>query len=723
MAVNLSALAGAGQQFFDNNGNPLSGGKLWSYQAGTTTPQTTYTTASGNVAHTNPIILDSAGRVATGQIWLTLGSNYKFTLMTSTNATLATWDNITGINGTGITSNASTVVYDPAGTSAVPTTVQAKLRESVSVLDFGAVGDGVTDDTAAIQAALDSLTTTLRVYFPRGTYKISSTLLVGSQRFLYGENNAIDTTQLGNTANGTCIFPVAGFTDYLMAQKAEYLNPGSDTFWHNTKIENIYFRGNVADNRVSKGINCGSFGINSHLKDVYLINLDVGLRVGSSSLLYSGQYSCSMDGIGVVNCNQGVRFENTYYSAGINNFVAEICNIPVYLYHTKQEFHLAIDQIHGEGFELGTSFVLMDDCEGSFVDLRNATIATVTAPSNYELIRVNNTTVGHPTVKVKLSGVFLTGATTQYYLNDTYRGVQYTKDIFNEPYVHLSYGSQTMHNADGGYGTVVEGRSFKRTALLPNSTDAGKYVIESSTNDKAHCFGQFDGGIAAGVQIVKAGSPYTPYGQFRSISSLTEFNLFNTAGVFSPTVQITGGFIAQTGVAFEAGTREASGNTNLWAGGAPKFRVEASGSIRPYNDNVWTCGTASGRWALIYAGSGTINTSDSREKQQIEILSDAERRVAIKVKGLLRKFKFNDSVAAKGELARTHFGVMAQDVKLAFESEGLDPFKYAMLCYDEWPEQEAMVDANGVVTEPAVEAGNRYGVRYEELLAFVVAAL
>ena len=109
MTVNLSALAGAGQQFFDNNGVPLAGGKLYSYAAGTSTPQATYTSASGATAHTNPIILDSAGRVATGEIWLTAGSNYKFALYTSLNVLITTWDNITGINGTGIASNASNV--------------------------------------------------------------------------------------------------------------------------------------------------------------------------------------------------------------------------------------------------------------------------------------------------------------------------------------------------------------------------------------------------------------------------------------------------------------------------------------------------------------------------------------------------------------------------------------------------------------------------------------
>lgn len=203
MAVNLSALAGAGQQFFDNNGVILSGGKLYSYAAGTTTHQTTYTSATGSTAHTNPIILDSAGRVATGEIWLTAGSNYKFVLYTSTNVLLATWDNITGINGTGITSNAVNVQYDPPFAGAVPLSVEDKLAQFVNVADFGAVGNGVTDDTQAIQAAINAIQSVGggQVFFEEGLYRITSTLTANVGVLLNGQSR----TDVSSNTNGSSV--------------------------------------------------------------------------------------------------------------------------------------------------------------------------------------------------------------------------------------------------------------------------------------------------------------------------------------------------------------------------------------------------------------------------------------------------------------------------------------------------------------------------------------
>jgi hypothetical protein len=96
MTVNLSAFAGAGAQFFDNNGDPLSGGLVYAYDAGTTTPRATYTDNTGGTANANPIVLDSAGRTP-AEIWLTEGYAYKFVVRTSAGVLIGSYDNIVAI--------------------------------------------------------------------------------------------------------------------------------------------------------------------------------------------------------------------------------------------------------------------------------------------------------------------------------------------------------------------------------------------------------------------------------------------------------------------------------------------------------------------------------------------------------------------------------------------------------------------------------------------------
>lgn len=98
MTVSLSPFYGVAGQLFDNNGNPLAGGRINTYLAGTTTNTPTYTTSAGNIAHTNPIILDGAGRVPSGEIWLTAGISYKFVVSDSANNLIGTFDNVSGIN-------------------------------------------------------------------------------------------------------------------------------------------------------------------------------------------------------------------------------------------------------------------------------------------------------------------------------------------------------------------------------------------------------------------------------------------------------------------------------------------------------------------------------------------------------------------------------------------------------------------------------------------------
>lgn len=199
MAVALSPIGGAGAQFFDNNGNPLSGGKIYTYEAGTTTPDATYTSLAGTTAHTNPIILDSAGRVPGGEIWLALPDPYKFVLKTSTDVTIGTYDNIPA------SIDATAVTYDPGFTGSVSTTVAAKLQQTVSLEDFGADGTRA-GDSAALKAAVAYATTNwLPVILPARRIYWDGTVITQDKVRLWG--SGMPTLNSGKTAleGGTII--------------------------------------------------------------------------------------------------------------------------------------------------------------------------------------------------------------------------------------------------------------------------------------------------------------------------------------------------------------------------------------------------------------------------------------------------------------------------------------------------------------------------------------
>ena len=189
MAVVLAPI-GVGFQFFGGNtpasaaNQPLVGGLLNVYAAGTTTPVTTYTSSSGLIANTNPIVLDASGRVPF-EIWWTAGSSYKFVLQDSAGNTIpnGTWDNVPGINDPSVLFpvSAGSVTFTPPGTGGTARTVQTKLAEiQLSIIDYGADPTNTTDSTSAINSCIAEIVSLGggTVYFPQGTYKVSSTILI-----------------------------------------------------------------------------------------------------------------------------------------------------------------------------------------------------------------------------------------------------------------------------------------------------------------------------------------------------------------------------------------------------------------------------------------------------------------------------------------------------------------------------------------------------------------
>ncbi len=131
----------------------------------------------------------------------------------------------------------------------------------------------------------------------------------------------------------------------------------------------------------------------------------------------------------------------------------------------------------------------------------------------------------------------------------------------------------------------------------------------------------------------------------------------------------------------------------LMTGGIERITVDTSGIIRPGADNTQSLGEASFRWSGVFAGTGTINTSDEREKVWRGDLSEAELRAAKRIIGELGIYQWADAIEEKGGDARLHFGVRAQQAFAILEDEGLEWWRYAWCCYDQW-------DA---ITEPVLE--------------------
>jgi len=193
------------------------------------------------------------------------------------------------------------------------------------------------------------------------------------------------------------------------------------------------------------------------------------------------------------------------------------------------------------------------------------------------------------------------------------------------------------------------------------------------------------------------------------------------------------GYSASTG-ATDTGTINFSMSNASYSG-----NVLITGVCRPVADNSSSLGASSFRWSVVYAATGTINTSDVNQKEQITDLSSAELATATALKGLIKKFKFKDAVALKGSAARWHIGVIAQEVETVFTNNGLDAHDYGLFCEDTWyekmvdeaipdPDNEGqeiirqIKDVKDVPTDGYTEV-TRLGVRYEELLAFIIAAM
>jgi len=677
MSVNPSPIGGFAGQFFDNNGQPLSGGKVYTYAAGTTTPQATYTSALGITPHANPIVLDSAGRVPGGEIWLTDGLIYKFVFETSTAILIGTYDNITGVNSNFvnytvqeevITATAGQTVFNLSTINYTPGT------NSLSVYI-----DGVNQYVGDSYLETDSNTVT----FTSGVHVGAEVKFTTAVQTTTG---AMDASMVGYTA---------GFT-------------GATGQTVQTKLEQYV---SVKDfGAVGDGVTDDTAAIQAALdagKSVFFPdgfykcnNLTVStsgqvlFATGNARLIKNGDGALLTIPVTYVEIN-GLVFDGTGYTG--HNISASGSNLRLI---NSGSVHAAGRAVLATGSRvqiIGTNYVYQtDDATGTGYDIEIGTAGVATLYHNITGVYSSQAT----------GGILMTSTGTSFVTNSQFGKL--TLDAGGAP--------------SGSGAPAIIGNRINGATLI--SQTGGRYSC-NAFNAGITVTAGFEFGYFAPDNSINTSATITGTLPPAYLNPTQQLNAYRPsfAGTISMLRQPTDN-VCQFGDNNNNYSIVSSGSNGIYLNisGSSVAQVY-SGGFRPQVDGTLNLGTGSQRWNTVYATTGTINTSDGRAKQQSRDLSEAERAVAVRCKALVRAFKLNDAVAAKGDAARWHFGVIAQDVEAAFASEGLNAADYGLFCYDKWEAQPEQRDDEGNILVPRIEAGERYGIRYDELVVFILGAI
>jgi hypothetical protein len=578
----------------------------------------------------------------------------------------------------------SKVGFLQSGTGATNRTVQGKLRDTVSVKDFGAVGDGIADDTAAINAAITWVLANPEsaLLFEETTYLVGSSLTNGQSAFTLTGGTSF-------TMRGRPTFRVTGtnakginlFHIQMSNVDIEYVKAIGDTWTVanitaaiavgitvvyvqnptvGTTISGFNFGEVVAENcsrTVLFDANTKTYGLSS---DVYIDTIK------STNTCYA--LNCAQSPNNLV-CNQ-IICDNVfrgYFVYGVNNHVANV------------EFKSTYTGIFGAG-TCANIAVFTESSSGSYAnrvqDTRNI---------HLKLFNIS----ARPTLQIST----VSEATT-----DSAQGMY---NIYAESF-STSGTPLKIVNSIGATGDTTTAfaspkNNFYIRAYGPSaSLDSSEYGVFNTTNCTSLTLDAsnfLDSALAARQSMLTSGWNIIDNRYGRQF--FQQYWVAKSGSTSTLAVAVNEDPHLSIGSDSSNLTRWRAGTAHVWyVGGALNAFMNAS-AFYPWVDNTMTLGGASNRWSTVYAATGTINTSDANDKTDVRPLSEKERAVGAALRGLIRAFKW------KADPKETYVGVIAQDVITAFDVEGLDAREY------------------GIVDD----TGDRLGVRYDQVFAFVIGAL
>ncbi len=650
--------------------------------------------------------------------------------------------------------------------SDVPRMLKDRFADVVNVRDFGAVGDGVTDDTESIQAAIDFCGNNGGgcVYFPTGTYVVHNPAPDRTNSFnpryfaLYQPYSNVFLTGAG--AGSTilrCKTTDAAYGVLLMAVTP--IENGKPQI-ENTAITGLTLDGNseVFDLISGETRTPVVYGIglrNATFKNLVVCNSNmygIGLENGGHQnikVLDSVFYNCGRNAVDVKNngsANRDIVIDNcTVINCGFGNYEAEDSkNSGIGIAcESGKVTNITFVDIPTTG-KLGQLIHIKANSQGTggkniIVSNIHATFGDGEYPNMDSAVMVRNTNVS--VSKVKLSG----NAPVGIYFGQpyctatdcTFDGVQIGIKIENK--TTTGEGFEEYDGAD--YCSVI-GCVFRDAE---NGISVARNEVKVIGNTFSSCVSGISFTSNSATKSLCCENSFENCDTtISAVSGLQSHCWFNNAGAEqSVTTVLSEGKEHGLSINVKNFLRIMAGEKTPFAAYTSEQQPDGYlrlGSAQPKTDSASALGTSSLRWSEVYAATGAINTSDQRVKSSVANASDTLLDAVGSVP--IHTFQFKDAVEKKGsDAARFHAGVIAQEVASAFQSKGLDATRYGLFCHDTWQDeyetvevvdQPEVLDENGEVVSPAVThteqklitaAGDRYGIRYEELLMLECARL